>query len=157
MFRKSKVQQKVRVLFVDEMNDLQSQVAQYFLEEMYGDRYEAYSAGPKFDCIDCELVSVMYQMGYDIRSRRAKDFREKKIPDTLDYIVFLEQSTYENMKDVMPWTVPQILCDFGRKDNFETATDDEELYECYEAFIERIRAWVQETFSDPENLKSLVI
>ncbi len=157
MFRKSKGAEKVKILLVDELNDLQSQVAEYFINEMYGDMYEVQSAGPKFDYIDCELVSVMYQLGYDIRARRAKDFREKKIPAKLDYIIFLEKATYDRIKDVIPWDAPQILQDFGRKDNFEEATDDVELYECYKAFIEKVRVWVEESFDDPAKLASMVI
>ena len=157
MFRKSKGAEKVKILLVDEMNDLQSQVAEYFIKEMYGDIYDVHSAGPKFDYIDCELVSVMYQIGYDIRFCRAKDFREKKIPAKLDYIVFLEKATYDRINKVIPWDAPQILHDFGRKDNFEEATDDVELLECYKAFIEKVRVWVEETFSDPEKLRSMVI
>ena len=157
MFRKSKGAEKVKILLVDELNDLQSQVAEYFINEMYGDMYEVQSAGPKFDHIDCELVSVMYQLGYDIRARRAKDFREKKIPAKLDYIIFLEKATYDRIKSVIPWDAPQILQDFGRKDNFEEATDDVELYECYKAFIEKVRVWVEETFDDPAKLASMVI
>lgn len=157
MFKKSKSGEKVKILLVDELNDLQSQVAEYFINEMYGDMYDVHSAGPKFDYIDCELISVMYQVGYDIRSWRAKDFREKAIPSKLDYIVFLEKATYDRIKDVIPWNAPHILKDFGRKDNFSEATDDAELAECYKAFIESVRVWVKETFADPENLKSMVI
>ena len=99
----------------------------------------------------------MYQLGYDIRGRRAKDFRDKKIPGELDYIIFVEKATYDRITKVIPWDAPQIMVDFGRKDNFDEATDDVELMECYKAFIEKVRAWVEETFADPENLKSMVI
>ena len=157
MFRKSKGSEKVKILLVDEFNDLQSQVAEYFIKEMYGDIYDVHSAGPKFDCMNCELISVMYQLGYDIRARRSKDFRDKKIPAKLDYIIFMEKATYDRITKVIPWDAPQVLKDFGRKDNFDEATDDVELMECYKAFIEKVRAWVEETFADPENLKSMVI
>ena len=157
MFRKSKGSEKVKILLVDEFNDLQSQVAEYFIKEMYGDIYDVHSAGPKFDCINCELVSVMYQIGYDIRAWRAKDFRDKKIPAKLDYIVFMEKATYDRITKVIPWDAPQIMVDFGRNENFEKATDDVELLECYKEFIEKIRSWVEETFADPEKLKSMVI
>lgn len=157
MFGKNKKSDKMKILLVDEFNDLQSQIAEYFIEEMYGDVYDVHSAGPKFDCIDCELVSVMYQVGYDIRPERAKDFREKKIPAKLDYIIFLEKATYDRIKSVIPWDAPHILKDFGRKKGFDKATDDAELAECYKELIEEVRVWVEETFKDPENLKSLVI
>lgn len=157
MFKKDKAKAKTKILLVDEMNDLQSQIAEYFILEMYGNLYDVHSAGPRFDYIDCELISVMYQLGYDIRSWRAKDFRDKKIPGKLDYIVFLEKATYDRIKDVIPWEAPQIMYDFGRKNNFEEATDDLELYECYKEFIEKVRVWVEETFADPEKLKSMVL
>lgn len=157
MFGRKKDSKKIKLLIVDEMNDLQSQIAEYFIREMYGEIYDVHSAGPKFDCIDCELVSVMYQEGYEIRAERAKDFRDKKIPKKLDYIVFVEQKTYDRIKEVIPWDAPQIVYDFGRKKGFEVATDDAELAECYKKLIEEVRVWVQETFKDPENLKSLVV
>lgn len=156
MFKK-KSMVKTKILLVDEMNDLQSQIAEYFVLEMYGDMYDVHSAGPKFDYIDCELISVMKQVGYDIRSWRSKDFREKKIPGKLDYIIFLEKATYDRITTVIPWDAPQIMVDFGRKENFENATDDAELAECYKELIEKVRVWVEETFADPENLKSMVI
>ncbi len=157
MALRKKDTQKIKIMFVDEMNDLQSQIAEYFVKEMYGDLYDVHSAGPKWDCIDCELISVMYQNGYDIRPWRAKDFKDKKLPDPLDYIVFLEQATYDRIKDIIPWDAPQILKDFGRKENFESATDDLELYNCYLDLINKVKDWVEETFKDPSKLESMVI
>lgn len=158
MFKKKKFTgNKTKILLVDEMNDLQSQIAEYFINEMYGDMYDVCSAGPKSDCINCELISVMYQVGYDIRSWRSKDFNDPAIPDKYDYLVFLEKSTYDRINDIMPWTAPHIMKDFGRKDNFERATDDVELADCFKDLIEKVRVWVEETFADPENLKSLVL
>ena len=69
----------------------------------------------------------------------------------------MEKATYDRITKVIPWDAPQIMVDFGRNGNFEKATDDVELLECYKEFIERIRSWVEETFSDPERLKSMVI
>lgn len=157
MFRKTKSKHKIKILFVDEFNDLQSQIAEYFIKKMYNDVYDVFSAGPKHNCIDCELVSVMYQMGYDIRSMKAKDFNEKEIPLELDYIVFLEKTTYNEVKDSIPRSAPKILVDFGRKDNFDKATNDIELVDHYKQLIENVRTWVERTFIDFEKLKSMVI
>ena len=156
MFKRTKLKDKVKILLVDEMNDLQSQIAEYFILEMYGDMYDVHSAGPRFDHIDCELISVMYQLGYDIRAWGSKDFKDKRIPGKLDYIVFMEKATYDRIGKIIPWDAPQILYDFGRKNNFEQATDDLELYECYKVLIEKIRVWVEETFADPDGLRSMV-
>lgn len=148
---------KIRVLLVDERNDLQSQIAEYFLKETYGDIYEVQSAGPTNDFIDCELISVMYQNGYDIRRWSSKKFSRKDIMQKIDYLVFLEKATYDRLKDDVPWEGPQLLKDFGRKENFESATDDKELYDCYVKLIESVRDWVVETFKDPEKLPEMVV
>jgi len=137
---------RTKILFIDEMNSLQSQIAEYFLNEMYGDKYVAYSAGAKFNCIDCELVSVMYQNGHDIRRARAKDFRSKQMPTKFNKLYFLEQATYDRIKDIVPYDAEKTIVDFGNKGDFK-ATDDVELYEAYCELIERVRKWVSETFA----------
>jgi len=142
---------RIKVLFIDEMNSLQSQIAEHFLNGMYGEKYAAYSAGAKFDVIDCELISVMYQNGHDIRSSRAKDFRSRQMPTKFDRLVFLEKATHDRIKDIVPYDAPRYLKDFGNKGDMK-ATDDLELYNAYTELIERVREWVGETFADPERL-----
>ena len=154
---KRKSAPKIRLLFVDENNDLQSNIAEYFVKEMYGDLYEVSSAGPKSDCVDCELISVMYPLGYDIRSYTSMDFGHEDLPKGFDYVIFLEKSTYDRVKDDIPFKAPQILHDFGRKENFEKATDDVELYECIKQLVENVGEWCKSTFADPEALKTMVV
>jgi len=137
---------RVKILFIDETNSLQSQIAEYFLNDMYGKKYVAYSAGTKFNCIDCELVSVMYQNGYDIRRARAKDFRSKQMPTKFDKLYFLEQATYDRVNEIVPYDAEKEIVDFGSKNDFK-ATDDVELYEAYCDLIERVKKWVSETFA----------
>jgi protein-tyrosine-phosphatase len=146
---------KISVLFVDEMNDLQSQIAEYFLTTMYPDVYEVRSAGPKYDFVDCELVATMYQNGHDIRRATSKDVNANNmIP--YDFIVFLQKETYDRIHDVIPFAGKQILKYFGSRKDLK-ATDDKELFECYTDLAERVREWVKGTFSSPENLEKLVI
>ncbi|MDR0791056.1 MAG: hypothetical protein LBE47_00780 [Methanomassiliicoccaceae archaeon] len=153
--KKAERPKKVSVLFIDELNNLQSQTAEYFLTELYGDVYEARSAGPRHDHVDCDLISVMYQGGHDIRRTTSKDFNANTmIP--FDYIVFLQRETYDRIHGVIPFTGKQILMDFGSRKDFK-ATDDLELAQCYSELTERVREWVKETFSSPENLEKLVI
>ncbi|MCQ2086402.1 MAG: hypothetical protein MJY54_03160 [archaeon] len=151
--RKLGIKGKIKILLVDELNDLQSQIAEYFINDLYDNQYYVYSAGPKSGCIDCELISAMYQMGYDIRTKKSKNFSSKDIPDKLDYVIFLEKETYDKFKNDVPWDAPQILVDFGRKNNFEKATDDIELFEYYRKFVEKIKLWTEKTFENPNKLK----
>ena len=155
MKKKNERNTKIKILFVDEINDLASQIAEYFLNEIYGDVYEGYSAGPSWDFVDCELISVMYQQGYDIRKVNSKDFTVKQLPGKLDYIAFLEQATYDRIKDIIPWDAPKFLKPFRKVKDF-TATDDYELAQCYIEYIEEVKLWVIDTFKDPGNLKTLV-
>ena len=147
---------KISVLFVDEMNSLQSQIAEHFLTEFYNDVYEVRSAGPKNDCVDCELVSVMYQNGYDIRRSVSKDFNAKTMLPEYDHIVFLQKETYDRIREKMPFEGKHTLKDFGKKEEFR-ATDDVELAKCYSDLTEAVKEWVRETFSSPENLRKTVI
>ena len=146
---------KVAVLFVDEMNDLQSQIAEHFLLELYGNTYEVRSAGPKNDHVDCDLISVMYQNGYDMRRATSKSFDAKNMIE-YDYIVFLQKETYDRIHNVIPFKGKHILKDFGKRADFK-ATDDKELAECYTKLTEDVKEWVKETFSLPEDLEKLVI
>ena len=72
-----KKENRVRVLFVDEKNDFASQMAEYFTMKFYPDQYEAFSAGPEPDIIDCELISAMYQTGEDMRRQVSKHFENE--------------------------------------------------------------------------------
>ena len=143
MFKRSAKVNRPRIVFIDEKNDLQSQIAEFFAKESIGSSYEVFSAGPSSDCVDCELISVMYQLGYDIRESTSKDFNSDMLPEGAEYAIFLEKSTYDKVKDNMPWECKVIFHDFGRKENFEEATDDRELYECYKKLIENVREWVE--------------
>lgn len=151
--RKPRTKNRIKVLLIDELNDLQSQIAEYFLSNIYGDKYRAYSAGPKSQYVDCELISVMYQLGYDIRAKKSKDFTHGEIPNKLDYVIFLEEATYDKHSSSVPWDAPQIVVDFGRKNNFEKATNDIELFKYYRQFIERVKIWTENTFENIEKLK----
>ena len=153
---KKKPSSKPTVLFVDGKNDLQSQIAEFFVKDMFGDVFDAFSAGPEKDCIDCELISVMYQLDYDIRDYKAKDFGDEELPKKFDFIVFLEKETYDAYREKIPWDAPAVLLDFGRRNNFEDATDDLELYECYKALIEKVKAWVADTFCDVKKIGLMV-
>ena len=153
-----KKERKVRVLFIDEKNDLTSQLAEYFAKEYFGNRYEVYSAGPKRDLVDCELISFMYQKGNDMRRQVSKDFRDRdRLRDDEDYdiVVFLRKSAFDEWAKRTPWQGKQMLCDLGSAEDF-AATDDLELAKCYSDLIDKVSAWVRENMGDAEKLRSMI-
>lgn len=158
LLNKSKEARKLRVLFVDSKNNLSSQLAEYFAKEMFPSKYEVFSAGPEHDIIDCDLLSVMYQRGIDIRNQVSKDFQDtKRLPQDaeFDIIIWTEKEIFDEIHSQSPWAGRQILADMGKRSEFE-CTDDAELAQCLSDLADRVEAWVKENMADPEKLKSLV-
>ncbi|MCQ2069763.1 MAG: hypothetical protein MJZ68_01355 [archaeon] len=155
---RSKNGKKIKLLFVDELNNESSQLAEYFTRQLYPDLYDVYSAGPKHDIIDCDLLSVMYCRGDDLRNMISKDFDNMEhLPKDGDYdfIIWTEKGIYDRIAHKSPWQNKQCLVDFGCREKFN-ATDDAELAECFQDMADKIMMWVKENLKDPENLKNLV-
>ncbi|MDR1690577.1 MAG: hypothetical protein LBR42_01865, partial [Candidatus Methanoplasma sp.] len=151
-------EKRLKVLFIDEKNDLTSQLAEYFTREYFGSKYEVYSAGPKHDLVDCELISVMYQRGEDMRRQVSKDFKDRDyLRDDEDYdlVIFLRKSVFDEWAKRTPWQGKQIVFELGTTEDF-TATDDLELANCYSGLIDKVSAWVKENMADPEKLRTMI-
>ena len=67
---------KKKVLFLCTANSARSQMAEGLLREMYGDRYQPYSAGVQATAVDPRAVSVMKELGIDISGQRSKSAEE---------------------------------------------------------------------------------
>lgn len=153
-----KKENKVRVLFVDAKNDFASQMGEYFTMKFFPDKYEAYSAGPEPDIVDCELISAMYQNGEDMRRQVSKDFEnEDYLPKdkTYDFVIYTEKEVFDKMAAASEWKGKQILAPMRQRLEFE-ATDDLELYQEYVRSMEEVREWVKENMADPSKLPSMV-
>jgi len=67
---------KEKVLFLCTHNSARSQMAEGLLRAMYGDRYDAYSAGLKATSVDPRAALVMKEIGIDISGQRSKAMEE---------------------------------------------------------------------------------
>ena len=65
-----------KVLFLCVHNSARSQMAEGFLRHLYGDRYEAYSAGITPTQVNPYAIKAMAEVGIDISGQRSKSFRE---------------------------------------------------------------------------------
>jgi arsenate reductase len=149
---------KIRVLFVDQKNDCTSQLAEYFTKQLYENMYETYSAGPEHDLVDCDLISVMYQNGEDMRRQVSKDFKNLELlpeDEYYDYVIYTASKPFDDWAPKTPWQGKQILSDLGSVKDYP-ATDDAELFESYNKLIAKVRTWVLDNMKDPENLKNMV-
>lgn len=157
MFGK-KVEKKTRVLFLDRKNDYVSQLAEYFTNQLFEGKYEVYSAGFEHDIIDCDLISVMFQNGEDMRRQVAKDLKNQELlpkDDYYDFVIYLERPIFDEFSKKSPWQGHQILVPMKLREEF-TATDDAELFDEYVSVINEVREWVKANMRDPEELSKLV-
>ena len=77
---------KKKILFLCTHNAARSQMAEGFVNAMYGDRYEAYSAGSEPTDVHSCAIEVMAETGIDIASQRAKPLDEY-VDASFDYVV----------------------------------------------------------------------
>ena len=71
-------EKKKKVLFLCTHNSARSQMAEGFLRAIYGDRYEAYSAGVEATTVNSHAVTVMKEIGIDISGQYSKTPKEFK-------------------------------------------------------------------------------
>ena len=76
MSSKSLASGKEKVLFLCFHNSARSQMAEGLLRDLYGDRYEVYSAGVKATQVDQRAVKVMKEIGIDISRQHSKRIDE---------------------------------------------------------------------------------
>jgi len=61
---------KKKVLFLCTHNSARSQIAEGFVNALYGDKYEAYSAGIQPSQVNPYAIKVMKEIGIDISKQR---------------------------------------------------------------------------------------
>jgi arsenate reductase (thioredoxin) len=78
--------QKLRVLFICTHNSARSQMAEGLLRGLFGDRYEAFSAGTEARGLNPDPVKAMQEIGIDISGHRSKSVDEFQGVE-VDYVV----------------------------------------------------------------------
>ncbi len=77
---------KKKVLFVCTHNSARSQMAETFLNSIYSEKYQAFSAGTKLSKINPYVIEVMLEEGFDLSNNRSKSVNEF-INDYFDYVI----------------------------------------------------------------------
>jgi len=67
------IRRRMKVLFVCIHNSARSQMAEAFLNELGGDRFEAMSAGVEPGALNPSAVEVMKEVGIDISNNKVND------------------------------------------------------------------------------------
>jgi len=143
---------KKKVLFLCTHNSARSQMAEGLLRDLYGESYEANSAGVEATAVDPRAVSVMEEIGIDISGQRSKAASE------LEDIVFdVAVTVCDRAREAcplcttdldLPSRAPKALEVIHK--SFEdpaavSGTEEEQLCAFRQARDE-IRGWIVETF-----------
>ena len=135
---------KKKVLFICTHNSARSQMAEGILRTLYGDRYEAYSAGTQPTKVNPYAIKVMSEIGIDIsnhRSKSAEEFRGKEF----DYIV----TVCDNAKEACPFFPGgKTYLHKGFKDPSEFKGNENEIVAEFQRVRDEIKRWIEETFGE---------
>jgi len=98
---------KIKVLFLCTHNSARSQMAEGLLRHLYGDKYEAFSAGATPTQVNPFAIKVMAEVGVDISKQRSKGVEEFRNED-IDLVVSVCESS---VKVACPFCSSPILGD----------------------------------------------
>jgi len=132
-----------KILFLCTHNAARSQMAEGFVNALYGDRYEAHSAGNEPTELHPCAITVMAEVGIDIASQRAKSLDE--LDDmSFDYVVTLCADNQENCP-IFPGGETHLQQAFLDP---VSAHAKEQTCGRFRRVRDQIKTWLREIFSD---------
>jgi len=131
-----------RVLFICMHNSARSQMAEGFLRALYGDRYEAHSAGVIISSINPHAVRVMAEAGIDISDQRSKSIDEYR-GSAFDYVVTVCDSA-KAVCPLFPGARESLHADF--EDPVMAEGTEDEVLSKFRRTRDDIRDWVVKRF-----------
>ena len=132
---------KKRVLFVCTHNSARSQMAEALLNKLYGDKYEAYSAGVEPREINPYAIKAMAEVGIDISKQRSKSIKEF-LGQKFDYVVTVCDYARENC----PFFPGEEIIHKSFEDPAEVEGSEEEIMERVRHVRDEIKKWIEVTF-----------
>lgn len=132
---------KKTVLFICTHNSARSQMAEGFLNALYGDRYEAYSAGIQPAEVNPYAIRVMAEIGIDISTNRSKSI-EKFRGRTFDYVV----TVCDHAKEVCPFFPGEKVLHHSFTDPSTFKGSEDKILEEVRQVRDKIKNWIERTF-----------
>lgn len=133
---------KKKVLFICIHNSARSQMAEGLLNALYGDRYEAFSAGVSPTKVNPYAIRVMHEIGIDISQNRSKGLDDFK-GIRFHYVV----TVCDDAKEACPFFPngsKYIHKSF--KDPSQFIGTDAEIIESFRLVREEIKDWIEKLF-----------
>jgi len=123
------MESKIRVLFVCIHNSARSQMAEAFLKQIGGDRFEVESAGIEPGKLNPLVVEAMQEVGIDISGNRTKDvFGFIKNGTLFNYVVTVCDETSAERCPIFPGITQRLHWGFPDPSALQ-GTDEEKLRE----------------------------
>ncbi len=159
---------KTKVLFLCTHNSARSQMAEGLLRNLYGDVYEASSAGATPTCVNPLAIKALAEIGVDISKQRSKSIEEFR-GRPIDLVVSVCKSSAKvscpfcssPLVGDRPKIVDDTLPDAGRyldhpfDDPSEAEGTDEEKLAAFRHARNEIKKWVLENFADAKTAHAL--
>jgi len=134
---------KQKVLFVCIHNSARSQMAEAWLNHLYGDRFEAISAGLEPGTLNPYAVRVMAEAGIDIGGAATKSvFDMYKAGKLFNYVVTVCDKEAAERCPIFPGAAERIQWSFP--DPSRTSGSEEEKLAQVRAVRDQIRAQIEE-------------
>ena len=136
--------EKRKVLFLCTHNSARSQMAEGILRNLYGDKFEVFSAGTEPSRVNPYAIRTMQEIGIDISENTSKSiegFQEMNI----DYVV----TVCDHAKESCP-TFPGAKHNIhkGFIDPSKFGGKDEEILLGFIQIRDEIRSWIQKEFEN---------
>ena len=134
---------KRKVVFVCSRNAARSQIAEGFLRALYGDTWEAASAGLESFRVSRTATRVMKEAGIDISAHRSKSVGELA-GDRFDLVVTLCDEVSCTPRHLLPQGARYLHRAFADPATFQG--DEQEVLAAYRAVRDQIGSWIREQF-----------
>jgi len=118
-------------------------MAEGLLNTIFGDSYDAYSAGVEPTIVSPYAIEVMKELGIDISDHRSKsieEFRDK----TFDYVV----TVCDNAKESCPFFPGKKVLHKSFEDPGAADGSIEEILDDFREIRDNIKSWIEETFKN---------
>lgn len=130
-----------KVLFICTHNSCRSQMAEGFLRHLYGDFYEAYSAGLEVTEVNPYAIRVMKELNIDISNHRSKSIDEFR-GTVFDYVV----TVCDSAKERCPFFPGKKVIHKSFEDPAGFVGEEEEKLKVFRKVRDEIKDWIIETF-----------
>ena len=156
---------KQKILFICTHNSARSQMAEALLRHIYGDKYEAYSAGTNPTKINPYAIKVLSELGIDATKQYSKGLEEYSETE-IDLAVAVCQNSAKTVctlcSSPLSMNRPLIVnaklhktknyIIHGFEDPSEIEGSEEEKLAAFRRIRDEIKAWLTEYFAEEKTL-----